>query len=159
MAVKILGAALIFLGGVIGSFFLNKKADFKAAESGSYLNFFKYIREQIASYAMPITEILNKCDRDMLSFCGYPREEKIPADINEFLSKISVCDAENKKYMVSFSENFGKNSREDQIKECDYYINIMNDKRKRLYAELPNKKKVNSTLCISASLAVALLML
>ena len=59
----------------------------------------------------------------------------------------------------SFADGFGKSYRDEQLKGLDNTLNILVERKKILDAEFPKKKRVNTTLCISAALALIILML
>ncbi len=153
---KLLGAALIMLSGSATSSLLIKQDQKKLDFADACLSLLRFFRLQIDYYCVPVSEIFSRCDPSLLSACGCT---KTPESFDDFLETADFnCDSiEN--ILRSFSNELGTSYREEQLKSCDYHINLLTDERNKLASESEKRKKLSRVLCLSASAALALLLL
>ncbi len=152
------GAILILLAGLEGARRLCKSAEKEVAGVDAYLSLLRYVRTQIDCYALPIGEIFKRCSDELLFLCGW-RQKEAPSSFDELIASARIADKEAKNIIFEFCSDFGRNYREEQLKRCDWSINALEKCRERLAGEVPNKKKLNLTLCLSASAALIILLL
>lgn len=155
---KIAGALILAFSGFGGAYMLNTAASLKASQTEALISFLRFVRAQIECFAMPAAEIILRCDKKLLEDCGFSVSEK-DASFEDLIRGLSLSDGETREIIESFLRGFGKSYREEQIKECDYYIELLSERRQKIFEELPNKKRVNSALCISSALAAVILLL
>ena len=155
---RIVGSLILVFSGFGGAYVLNNTASLRYSQADALIAFFRFVRAQIECFAMPATEILSRCEKSLLIDCGFSVSEKA-VGFEDLLRGLSIYDGELREITEGFIRNFGKSYREEQIKECDYYIERLLARRQKLFEELPNKKKVNSALCISSALAAVILLL
>lgn len=156
---KILGMTMIAIGGIALAQILNKKAEQELKEAVSWVDLLKYITDRISSFAMPISEIISKCDRELLSSCGIDPSDVSGTSFKSLVQHRRCYGKENGKIIQAFAESFGKNEREEQIKECEYYTRLMESRRSTLAEKLPKQKKINLTLCVSSALALIIILI
>ena len=152
------GAIIILACGFELSRRLNKRYSERLSSAEAYLALLRYIRSQIDCYALPIGDILERADKDLLIRCGW-RMEDSPRSLEELLEKSESVDFGANPLLREFCLDFGNNYRDEQLRRCDHYINALSDISDALARELPSKKKLNSTLCISGALAVVILLI
>ena len=155
---RIAGALILVLSGVGGAYMMNSAASEKLRQSEALGALLRFIRAQIECFAMPASEILARCDRGLLRECGYCKDSP-PESFEALLAGLSFSDAETAEIMAAFLSGFGKSYRDEQIRECDYYIALLRERAQKLGEELPNRRKVNSALCVSSALAAVILLL
>ena len=155
---RIAGALLLGFSGFASAYVMNSSADAKVKQLEGLIAFMRFIRIQIECFSLPATEIIRRCDRDLLRECGYT-EDVLINNFEQLFDSFSIKDESVRKLMRDFSKGFGKGYREEQLKECDYYIDRLCQQRERMANELPNRKKVNSTLCVSSALALIILLI
>ena len=154
----VVGAILVLLAGLEGARRLNRSAEEDLARVDAYLSLLKYVRTQIDCYALPIGEIFGRCSEELLYTCGWSQKGS-PSTVDELFSCNKISDKEAKNVIFEFCSDFGRSYREEQLKRCDSCINSLEKCRERLAGEVPNKKKLNLTLCLSASAALIILLL
>lgn len=137
---------------------LNSAASGVLRQVDSFIALLRYIKVQIDCYALPIGDIFARCDTHLLNDCGF-RESVPPENLVVFLQGCDIRDRETEEILTGFSEAFGRCYRDEQVRECDYYISLLCDRREKLANELPKRKKLNSTLCISGALAIVILLI
>ena len=155
---RIVGALLLGLSGFACAYTMNSSADISFKQLEGLIAFMRFIRIQIECFSLPASEIICRCDRELLTECGYGGDGAIK-NFEELFDRISIKDEIVRKLMRDFSKGFGKGYREEQLKECDYYIDRLCEQRERVARDLPKRKKVNSTLCISSALALIILLI
>lgn len=155
---RIAGVVLLAFSGFSGAYMLNSVASVRYSQIESLISFLRFVRAQIECFAMPASEILSRCDERLLSDCGFSVSAR-EMNFEGLVGVLSISDKESREIIESFLRGFGKSYREEQIKECDYYIDLLCERRQRLLEDLPNKKRVNSALCISSALAAIILLL
>ncbi len=153
---RMAGAVILVFSGFAGAWMMNASATRTLSQTEAFISFLRFIRIQIECFSMPAAEIIARCERELLEDCGLSATE-VPQSLEELFERCAVKDSETKEILKKFSASFGKGYREEQLRECDYYLALLCDRRQKLSDELPRKKKLNSTLCVSWALAVVIL--
>ncbi|MBQ8140467.1 MAG: stage III sporulation protein AB [Clostridia bacterium] len=155
---RIAGAAILAFSGFAGAWIMNSSVSRTLTQTEALIALMRFIRIQIECFALPASEIIRRADGELLSRCGYCGGE-LPESFEELFEKFSVRDGEAAAITQNFARNFGKSYRSEQLRECDYYIAQLCDAKQRISDELPKRKKVNSTLCVSSALALIILLI
>ena len=153
---RIAGAAILVFSGAMGAWFMNSTASRALSQTEAFIVFLRYARIQIECFAMPAGEIIARCERELLGRCGLV-SEIVPQTLDELIERCEVKDKETLEILEGFVASFGQGYREEQLKECDYYIELLCERREKMADELPRKKKLNSTLCVCWALALVIL--
>ena len=157
---RVIGSLIIFCGGVLAANYFNGKASRILAEAESCAKLVRYVREQVDSYAMPLPEILVRISTEEVFESILHKEDEDSVKIfKELAENIKITDFEVRKSIIKFLKDFGRASREEEIKECDDCFRCISARRNILAENLPKQKKINTVLCIAASLALIILML
>ena len=151
-----IGAIVIAWCGLEGARRLNRRVQSDICVIDAYISLLRYIRTQIDCYALPIGEIFEKCDWSLLSLCGWERKDT-PSEFKELFFHSNIRDKMTRDIISEFSADFGRNYRDEELKRCEGCIAALEAERVRLATEMPNRKKLNLTLCLSASLALIIL--
>ena len=155
---RLAGAALLAVSGAVAASVINSADASALSQTEGFISFIRICRVQIDCFSLPISEILNGCGERELFECGYEKAE-MPVDISDFVLNCRVSDPEAYSLFSTFISEFGRGYRDEQLKACDYYIAMLEERRKKLSSALPAKRKRNATLCVCASLALAILLL
>lgn len=158
MVLRLVGAALLSLCGVLSASALNRRAERRLREVESWILLLRYVKGQVECFSLPMNEILARCEREILQNCGYVGTVA-PKSFLALLDASSLHDADAAKTVRAFAEEFGRGYREEQTRGCDYYLSLLEARRRTLAEKLPAQKKLNSTLCLCAALAIVLLLL
>ena len=105
---------------------------------------------------MPISDIL-ALSGDTLAECGY-LSDVIPRDFSAFLESSEIYDGEIREALSELGASFGGCYRDEQLRACDRCIERVSSRLRCISEEMPKKKKLNSTLCVSGALAIAILL-
>ncbi|MBO5416452.1 MAG: stage III sporulation protein AB [Clostridia bacterium] len=154
---RIAGALILSFSGFGAAFMINSRLSRTLRQTEGLIALLRFIRSQVECFALPAARIIAVCDDELLRSCGFEGGEP-PSDFCALFESFSISDAEVAHLMRGFSASFGRCYREEQIKECDYYIDLLRDRRERLAETIPSKKKVNSTLCVSSAIALIILL-
>ncbi|MBQ7383442.1 MAG: hypothetical protein IJV72_01450 [Clostridia bacterium] len=155
---RIVGALILAFSGFYASVSMNSRLTNTLKQTEAIITLMLFIRSQVECFALPSSEMIALCDRALLRECGFEGDEP-PTDICALFDSFGIADSKTAQLARSFAESFGRCYREEQIKECDYYIELFRDRRQILAEALPAKKRVNSTLCISSAIALIILFL
>lgn len=155
---KLMGAMLLVYSGVATSCELNRRATAALTQNEGMLALLRTVRGQIECFARPISEILASCDAEMLFACGY-RGEGMPSDLSTLLKACRGSDVDTIRIVTRFAEEFGRGHREDEVRACDYTLELLEARRQTLSADLPVTKKRNTVLSVCGAMALALLLL
>ncbi len=155
---KVLGALFLVLSASSAAVVINRGYDLEIRTIEGYIELIRYIRTQIDLYALPIDEILKRCDDELILRCGGDAFERA-RDISELFSGASVRDKAAQKEIEEFCSDFGRNYREEQLKRCDASISALDARREALRGDVQNKKKMSYTLSLSAAAALIILLI
>ncbi len=155
---KMIGVLLVVFGGAAMAYMLNLKAKKTLSCTDGMISLLRHIKTQVCCYAVPIEKILSECTDNIFSECGYANERK-PKSLDELISGCALLDGRALKIMTEFSQSFGKNYREEQVKLCESSVDELCALRAEISDKLPIRKKLNSTLCLSGAMAIVILLI
>lgn len=155
---KILGSLLIGIGGGAVCYFLYKRECTALRRAEAWESLATFIGGQVECFALPIGRILSGAGDELLAECGYTGKN-CPADLKELFSGSSVEDAQTREVAKKFCGEFGRGYADAQAARCRYYAEIFEERKKKISSELPARKKLYYTLCVSASLAALIIFL
>ena len=156
--IKLLGIVLLLVGGVLVTVSINRRASERLSLTEGWIDLISYVKNRVELFALPISEILTECTREQLLRCGY-QEKARPADLTDMLLNSEKADIETQQIIESFSKEFGRCYRREQVKRCELCIAELELQRKRMKEQLPTKKRLTATLCISGCLGIVLFFL
>ena len=116
------------------------------------------VKNMIECYAMPIGQILKQMDPEVLKLCGYSGDS-LPCDLLELLENSSVTDGESREIFFSFSKDFGKGYRKDELLRCSMFLERMRSREKKLLKEAAKKKRVVMAVSLCGAAAVVILLI
>ena len=155
---KAVGGVLVLLCSMLLAMTKNRADERKIGEIDGFLSLLEYFRSQIECFGLPVSEILARCDYDILRKCGF-EGEAVPRELSEL---IASCDLKNeplRAILDDFAAGFGKSYRNEEIKLCEYYISLLKKEREGAISELPQKKKLTTTLFLAGAAALVILLL
>lgn len=155
---KLVGALLLAVSAARGAYVMNQRASLSLKQAEGWLALLRYIRTQVDCFALPIPRILSQCDLSLLTACGYGKEER-PRDLEQLLCDCDLRDGEVRGIVGAFVGEFGKGYREEQLRSCEYYRELLSARRASLAEQLPARKRVTSTLWLSGALATVILLI
>ncbi len=156
--IKTVGIILLIVGGFLLTASLNKRSADKLANIEAWIDLLSYIKNQVDLFSLPISELLHSCKTEQLRACGY-RQCRKPTDISDLIANTDHCDEDVKRIIESFAKDFGKSYRSEEVKRCEFYISELDRHRKIMKEQLPTKKKLTATVCMSVCLGAALFFL
>ena len=155
---KISGSILTLVGAYLLSKNLNKKAESALCETEGFLALIRHISLEIDSFLMPMPEILRRVDKDILRKCGY-RVDMAPSSLYELYEAVRFKSEKCRLLVYDLSRDVGSGQKDEELKRLSYYGTLLEEEWRRLAAELPAKRKVNTTLAVSAALGIIILMI
>ena len=155
---KALGAIVIFVCGIETARRLNARLTGENERTEKYILLLRYIKVQIDCFALPIGEILARTEGSLLAGCGW-RSESAPTSLDEMLTEAGLGDRTSQGILLEFCKDFGRSYLDEQIRRCDHYITLLEERQVSVGKDIPRRKKLNSTLCISGALALIILLI
>lgn len=153
---KIMGAGCLCVASFIASLIINSAEKKRVERLGAFSKLIKQIGAQIESFNLPIAEIFARIDSSIFLECGYLRAEKA-TDFTSFLHGCPEFEGETKRLLQDFSAELGRSYRDEQIKLCSYYGAQLEALFQKSFYEMPKKRRMTTTLCICAALALTIL--
>ena len=127
-----------------------------------------YIKGQIDCYAMPVQEILERVDGSVLAACrGFSEKEAAclpyamaPAEsVSELIRESRAhLEPESERLLTAFSAELGGTFREEQVKRCEYYMEVLGAERAKLADTVPMRIRVHNVLCACGTLGLLVLL-
>ncbi len=154
---KWLGCGLLLSCGILLGLLLNRRAGGVLSRLEAYLELLRLAKLQVSCFSLPVGDILRRADPGLLYRCGWTAEEP-PGDFSELTARCPVGDPRCDRLLLSFAEGFGRGYREEQLRECDGYIDPLEDRRAQLREGLGGRKRIHATLCVSGALALIILL-
>jgi hypothetical protein len=115
-----------------------------------------FIKGRIDCYAMPAEQILLEMDKGILADCRCPGQID---SIEALLPHVkSYLDAETYRVLQAFGQGLGGGFRDEQIKRCDYYIELLRQKRMQLESDLSVRVKANGMIWILCAVGAVILL-
>lgn len=137
------------------AYLLNSAARRGLTGTEGLISLIRYLRSEIECFSMPLPRALARCPRQILEACGYSGASA-PESIRQILPYVS--DSVTRAQMSRFCDEIGKGYLDEQLSLCDYYIEVLEERRRELATQLPPRRKVNSVLCLSGALAIVILL-
>ena len=118
---------------------------------------FEHTKNMIECYSLPASEILRRFEASYFSDIGY--NQGLPQDFSELAREAKIPDAEAAELLFSFSKDFGRSYRQDEISRCSLYLERMRTREQKLIKESSKRKKIIFTVALCTALAVVILII
>ncbi len=169
MIYKLMGGALLLLAGGYVSIAISRFEHLRLRVLDGYISLIYYMKGKIDCYAMPVNDILMQADPALIAAClgrtgrGHivvtewitVGEMPLTALIRE--SRVYLA-PESERLLTTFSGELGHTYRVEQVARCDYYIQALDEERRRLKDALPARLRVSGVLCLCCAIGAAMLL-
>lgn len=151
---KLLGTLLILGAGVGTAWRLVSFEKKKLLMLDRWIDLIDYIRMQIDCYLTPLDRILDRGADGLV-----PLGEGSPGlRLESMLSQSRFyLDRESLRLLESFLHEIGNGYREEQVRRCDFFLSALREIRKKKQEELPNRLRLEISLCVCFALALTIL--
>lgn len=123
------------------------------------LELLTYTKNAVDNYSMPAAEILAGCKQDIIFNLGYDDCKRSPESFLELCDGAQMSDRVSAQILLDFAKGFGKNQRRQQSEDCQRAIEKLRLRVSELEGELPMRKKMILSICISVALVLIILLL
>ena len=155
---KIIGASLLLISALFGALTLIYKEKRRIIQLEAFTVLIRFIYKQIEVFNLPLPEILEKADKNILKLCGWEGEEQI--DFEGLLCREGLfIDSIERNMLLSFSAGLGRCYRDEQLRHCNYYLSELEKCLTGRKNDYPKKKKLIITLSICAALGLIIIMI
>lgn len=153
---KIAGAVLLLASGIGVSIAAARYERCRLQVYDGLISLIFHIKGRIDCYAMPIEEIMRTMDKSILADCRCPGEigsiEGLLPHVRPYVMPQTL------RVLRAFGQGLGTGFRDEQIKRCDYYIELLQNTRMQLEAELPARAKTNGMIWILCAVGAVILL-
>lgn len=156
MLIKLAGSVLIILAGVVLARAACKYERKRMDVIEGFISLIFFIKGQIDCYALPLSDILQSVPGDILYSCMCKHSAKSIEEIIE-AGRIYL-DEESVRLLKTFSSEFGSTYREEQLKRCDYFIEALETRRRKISEDAPVRSRIGSALWICSSVTIMILL-
>lgn len=155
---QIIGMITVCVSGLGLSLLLVRREELALRRVSALIRFFEFVRASVEHYSLSASEILARCDGELLFLCGY-EEADGPESFSDMAEHCDIPDREAEEIFSEFAAGFGKRYRARQAAKCSEYIERLTVREKRLREELPARRKMIIGLGISLTLIMVILLM
>ncbi len=154
------GGVLLVSASSVFSFVYRRRLERRARAAGEIRDFFSFAGEQIAAFGSPLDRILAAAPEGLLRECGF--YEAARRDPGEAIARASAAlslGREDERLLRDFFCSAGAGFAGSEERRCAAFAAEAGRRADRLQSELPQRKKLASTLSFCFSLMAILLFL
>ena len=156
LAFKLAGALLVLASGIGFAIGAARYERTRLQVHDALISLIFFVKGRIDCYAMPVEQIMLEMDKGILADCRCPGQVE---SIEALLPHVrSYLDPETYRVLQSFGAGLGSGFRDEQIKRCDYYIELLREKRMQLESELPARARMNGVIWILCAAGAVILL-
>lgn len=156
LACKIIGALLVLASGTGLAVGAARYERVRLQVHDALISMLFYIKGRIDCYAMPVEQIMLGMDKSILAECRCPGQVE---SVEALLPHVkSYLDPETYRVLQSFGAGLGSGFRDEQIKRCDYYMEILREKRMQLEVGVSARARTNGVIWILCALGAVILL-
>lgn len=156
LAFKIAGALLVLASGTGLAVGAVRYERVRLQVHDALISLIFLIKGRIDCYAMPVEQIMLTMDKSILADCRCPGQVE---SIEALLPHVqSYLDPETYRVLQSFGEGLGSGFRDEQLKRCDYYMELLRQKRMQLEESLGARVRTNGVIWILCALGAVILL-
>ena len=155
---KIIGSLIILFSALFIAKSLTREIEDTLKKISAVRSVLEYTKRQIGCYALSASEILRGIDSKTFAECGYKKETP-PRDFSEFFSSVEIGDGEIESALASFSKDFGKAYRADELAFCTLHIERVRAREQKLMKDFAKRKKVIYTVALCLALGAVVLLI
>ena len=156
LAFKIAGALLVLASGTGLAVGAVRYERVRLQVHDALISLIFFIKGRIDCYAMPVEQIMLEMDKGILADCRCPGQVESSEALLPHVR--SYLDPETYRVLQSFGAGLGSGFRDEQTKRCDYYIELLREKRMQLESELPARARMNGVIWILCAAGAVILL-
>lgn len=156
---EIWGIILVLLSGIGSAAFLVGGENRRLLCAKTALALIVYVKSSVDNYSMTASEILTERHEDLVVGLGYPEEKGPPTSFMEMCELCEISDPAVSEILLEFAQGFGKHYRREQSEDCQRTLEKLRFRVSVLEKELPGRKKMIFSICLSVALVLVILFL
>jgi hypothetical protein len=119
----------------------------------------EYLRASVERCSFSVSELIRRCDPELLYICGYDGDGELPLTLVELYERCDTVDAEAGRIFYGLALDFGKSYRQRQIEGCTDSLERLRVRETELSAALPTRRRMILGVGVSLTLALIILLL
>ena len=158
MEYKYIGLSLVIAVALYLAVMIKRYAENKERFYIAIYAFIGYIKNQIEYFCTPTYEFIEGYTDPFLEDCGFLRA----LEGNRWDRAVAECrytDEQTKKLLLDFGTRLGRSHRDEQIANCEYTMDRVNEKLELCRNEKRGKYKAYSSLVIILGFMIVILLI
>lgn len=162
---KEMGLLLVFISSTALGYVRAYLYKDKERELSAFLEFICFIRAEVSSYLTPQNKIYEKFNNATLEKNGFLSslrhflEQGSPCALSDALkySELKI-DGETRELLLSFANDFGTRSSEEECQRCDRTIKLLEEKHTKIKEETAEKTRLYRSMGSMVGIGLVLLL-
>lgn len=157
--IKIIGSALIAASGICEAVRILKDEKNKTSNAKAVRTLIENIRFKIESLSMPIPHILCELNSEILTDCGYKKDD-LPSSCKALIDSCPFRDDTELFYLYkAYLTSLGKGYKKEELARCDAALLELNTLCEKRKAEAQKKQKTIPAVALTVSAGIIILLL
>lgn len=160
--IRMLGAACLLLGALSFSQVRDGRRAASCRAAAAWLRLLHALRRELCCYARPFSAFIEAYEDAALTEFGALAELRRTGTLAEAVARMRVYMPTSQAFstvLQAFAASFGQGYREGELRSLDAALDELSAIYKKEEEDLPRRRRLSRTLCVSLSLAVVMLLL
>lgn len=160
IVVKVIGASIITITALFSYSEIIKFQKKRIKQINAFIDLIDYIKNQVECFLLPLDQILDRCDKNLLNNCGINSKRSKYKNMDELIESANFyCDDEVIELLNQFSDSFGKAYLHEQLRSCEYFRNELIKIRNKNQEKDAKNQKIQLAVFLSASFSIIILLI
>ncbi|MBP3369279.1 MAG: hypothetical protein J6L85_00875 [Clostridia bacterium] len=155
---KLIGIVLLLFSGGGCCLIVISELDRRIKNLRALCELLRVTGRMVDSFSMSARDILKRLPDELVRDCGCSADVR-PESFPELACACEISDDEAKRVFGEFAYAFGKSYRQEQVRQCEYYLDRMCERESEVTQKLHVQKKLAVALSLSATLALVMLLI
>ncbi len=150
---KMLGIVIILAASAGAGIIYSNALREEFRKTAGFVKLIRFIKVRIECFNQPLTEIYRDFSEKSLEDCGFISEMRSSGYISALYKLKNILALKDDVFVLlsDFGSELGKSMSEDQIRLCERYIHMIDEKVKETEKEMPTKIKLAGALSAAAA--------
>ncbi len=159
--IKLIGIAVLLLTAVGFGFTYSHLLDAEYRRVLGFIKLAKLIRVRIECFSQPLSEIYGDFSDEALDSCGFTEDLQKSGFITALCKHKALLGIRGEllSCLSDFGGELGKSFSDEQVRHCERYIALLEEKASEIERELPTRTKMARVLSFSVAVMMAILLM
>ena len=157
IALKWIGAVCMMAAGLWTALVMIGRERKRLTVLEAWIELIDHIRTEIDLYLTPLDEALQSAEPTLFKKLGV--DSNAPIELDTLVKKSEpFWERESRRAIQTLVRELGASYREQQIKQCELQRSILERVREAVAAQLPQKTRLYTTLCLCTAAGLLILL-